>query len=190
MGRVVKRRKFLIHPSSQLKFIAMSTLPALVVAVFCLQVLFVSVEFIVKKEKQNVTVKASEVNYSVSSNIEWLMQKKFSNEVIEKTGGILKELISLEDYFQKTYYDIISQWTKIKMRALLAIALTLIIVGFMSLIYSHRIAGSLYRLGRDMDSLAAGKDIPPVRLRKYDEFKELAASLEKIRKVMKENGLL
>ena len=38
--------------------------------------------------------------------------------------------------------------------------------------------------------LSEGKDTGPVRFRKHDEFKEVAASLDKLRSNLKDRGLL
>ena len=56
--------------------------------------------------------------------------------------------------------------------------------------FSHRIAGPLYRIRTCVDMLAEGKNMAPIRLRKRDEFKELAASLENLRSALKDKGLL
>jgi hypothetical protein len=41
-----------------------------------------------------------------------------------------------------------------------------------------------------MDELAEGKDIPPVKFRNSDEFKELAESVEKLRSFLKSKGVI
>jgi hypothetical protein len=43
---------------------------------------------------------------------------------------------------------------------------------------------------RSLDLLSEGKKIPPARLRRHDEFKELAESLERLRITLKNRGLL
>lgn len=66
----------------------------------------------------------------------------------------------------------------------------LLLVGLLSLLYSHRIAGPLFRIISCVDMLVEGKDIPPIRLRDNDQFKDLAESLDKLRIHLKDAGLL
>ena len=54
-------------------------------------------------------------------------------------------------------------------------------IAVLSLLYSHRTAGPLYRIKKCVDSFVEKKDTGPIKLRKHDEFKDLAASLEKLR---------
>ena len=63
-------------------------------------------------------------------------------------------------------------------------------MGPLSLVYSHRIAGTLYRIRRCVDMLAEGKNRCPIPLGKHDESKKLAASLDKLRAALKEKGFL
>ena len=47
-----------------------------------------------------------------------------------------------------------------------------------------------FRMKRYVDMLSKGEDIPPVVLRKNDEFKDFAESLDKLRTYLKGKGLL
>ena len=44
-------------------------------------------------------------------------------------------------------------------------------------LYSHRLAGPLYRIRRTLSEVQEGKPLRPIVLRKNDEFKELAEDL-------------
>ncbi len=60
----------------------------------------------------------------------------------------------------------------------------------LSLSYSHRIVGPLFRIRRYIDMLPEDIDVLPIQIRKHDEFRGLAASLEKLRRNLKNRGLL
>ncbi len=66
----------------------------------------------------------------------------------------------------------------------------LLFVGAISLLYSHRIAGPIIRLKNYIALFSEGKDVPNIQIRHYDEFKELADSLEKLRNNLKSKGVL
>ncbi len=56
----------------------------------------------------------------------------------------------------------------------------LIVLGFMGIIYSHRIAGPIYNINRALDLAASGELHREIRLRQGDFFQETASKLNKI----------
>ena len=188
MSLMFKRRKYLVHFSSQFKYITLSVLPAFLISIFCVNLIFVSGELIFKKEKALIMKKAIDINLTVDETLLWLQKENYAKEVSEQTGKLLKELVILENSIETSYFNAIQQWAAFKSLILFGIIVALTFVGMMSLLYSHRIAGPMYRIQKYIDSLAEGKDIPPVRFRNYDEFKEVAESLEKLRVALKQKG--
>lgn len=65
-------------------------------------------------------------------------------------------------------------------------ALIFVCVGILALVYSHRIAGPIFRISKYIKMLSEGKEIPPVKVRYYDEFKEVAEQLDKLREKLGE----
>lgn len=63
-------------------------------------------------------------------------------------------------------------------------------VGIISLIYSHRIVGPIYRLNKAIEALQDGKESGRITVRPADEFQNLADSLEKLRVILKSQGYL
>jgi signal transduction histidine kinase len=61
-----------------------------------------------------------------------------------------------------------------------------IVIG--SIIFTHRIAGPLYRLEKTLDDLIAGKDVDIIRLRKKDEFQGLTQKLNEFIRIIKKSG--
>ncbi len=188
MPTVFQRKRYLIHVSSQFKYISLSVLPALLISLFCINLIFASGEMIFKKEKARIYKKAVEINIMVDETMMWMQKENYPEEVMQQTGKLLKELVMLEDSIQTAYFKAIQQWLAFKSMILFATIMALTFVGMISLLYSHRIAGPLYRIQKYIETLAEGKDIPPVRFRSYDEFKEVGEALEKLRLNLKQKG--
>ena len=66
--------------------------------------------------------------------------------------------------------------TKLFIRAFIIIFL----ISVLSIFWSHRIAGPLYRMRIILKDICEGKKVKEVRFRKSDEFKELAEDLNKL----------
>ena len=186
MSAKIRRRRYFIHPSSQFKYIAMSVLPALVMSIFCIYFLIKTGELLLQKEKGKLTLQVS----SIDETLRQLEKENYPKGAIEKIEILKKKLLIFKDILGIKYFAYLEEWAKTKMALLTVLAMVLVCVGIISLLFSHRIAGPIYRIRKSIDMLSEGKDIPPVQLRKYDEFKELAASLEKLRKILKEKGFL
>lgn len=62
----------------------------------------------------------------------------------------------------------------------------LIITGITMLFYSHRIAGPVYKIKKNLDEMGQDNIGLDIKLRKWDEFKELAESLNKVKRKMEE----
>lgn len=181
-----QRKKYLVHPSSQFKYIAIGVLPAFVIGIFSLYLLLKTGEMTLQAERAKLSVEISSLNYTIQE----LQTEKYPPEIVEKIKGLKKELISLQNILKLTYYDTLKEWNKTKVLIFIGLFSVLIIVGIVSLLYSHRVAGPLVRLKTCIDTLSEGKDTSVIQVRRYDEFKELAESLEKLREGLKSKGML
>jgi len=63
---------------------------------------------------------------------------------------------------------------------LISAAVGFVISCLAGLIYSHRIAGPVYRIKNTIDEALEGKSAGIIVLRRYDELKDLATSLNKL----------
>ena len=63
---------------------------------------------------------------------------------------------------------------------LIALPITLFVIWFIALELSHRIAGPLYRLEKELNERIDGKKSGPIQLREKDELKELADKINKL----------
>jgi len=66
----------------------------------------------------------------------------------------------------------------------------LFVMAAFSVIFSHRIAGPVYRLEKTIDEMAQGKDVEPICLRKGDELKDLARKINSLMPLLKERKAL
>ncbi len=177
MHSIFRRRTYLVNKSSQLTYVAFSVLPALVMSAFCIYFLFDNGELILKDSREKPMVPIYELQQSVAA----LDVDNNSPELKAEIKALKGELVLLTNNLESGYEEIIYRWNSTQKTLYLVMVSVLICVGFWSFIYSHRIAGPLYRIKKNIDELARGEDIPPVILRKNDEFQELGASLENLR---------
>ncbi len=186
MKRNFKRKCFFIHFSSQIKYIAMSILPALITSLFCIYFLMKTSELTLQAER----VKLSIITSTLNANIEGLETTQNPEETIRKIEKIKQEVSSLNKILDITYYNTFNEWRKTKTRLLTGLFFILILVGIIALLYSHRIAGPIKRIKYCVEMFTEGKDTSYVHVRGYDEFKELAESLEKLRRYLKTKNIL
>ena len=74
-------------------------------------------------------------------------------------------------------YNLLPVARKINLIILIALPFTLSIIWLMALELSHRIAGPIYRLEKELDDRIAGKGSGLIKLRKNDEFKLLVEKI-------------
>lgn len=186
MRATFKRKKYLIHPSSQLKYIAFSILPALIMSVSCTYFLFRGGELILKTQKEDHFVEISSITQSIYA----LQTEGCPKDTVDELQTLMNELLPLQTILAMTHFDTISKWEETKLLILAGLFGILVGIAALALLASHKIAGPIFRIKSCIDMLYEGEDIPPIQLRKNDEFKELAVSLEKLRARLKEKGFL
>jgi sensor histidine kinase YesM len=68
----------------------------------------------------------------------------------------------------------------ILMRFLYFVIPILFVMAAVTIIFSHRIAGPIYRIERTLDELIEGQDVARIHLRRGDELKGLAGRMNKL----------
>jgi signal transduction histidine kinase len=63
--------------------------------------------------------------------------------------------------------------------------LLIIAIAIISIFISHRIAGPVYKFEQTLRALAQEKEVQEIRLRKHDEFYDLAMAINNLIKLMK-----
>ncbi|MFH1771258.1 MAG: hypothetical protein ABH872_00385 [Candidatus Omnitrophota bacterium] len=179
------RRKYFINRSVQLRYIMMSVLPALIVAVVCTFIVVRTGEFTLSAASNRLSLEMTSFNRVLKN----LVSEDVSRENVAKIVIQLKgELLSFNNALRSTYLDTLEEWRDTQLLVVSAVLLMLICVGVLSLLYSHRIVGPIYRIEKYIEMLAEDKDIPPVKIRSTDEFQHIAESLEKLRQRLKNKG--
>ncbi len=184
MSRVSPRKKYLIHPSSQFRFLLMTITPALIISLFCGFFLISAGQLFFFKEKEKFSLEKAAINEVIGQ----LKDGNYPAEAFYKVEALRNKLEFLKGNIDQFHYKAMEQWAKARMAVVSLFFLILFYSGIMAVIHSHRIAGPLYRLAKSLDQLAEGKDVPAFNFRVHDEFKELAASFDRLRKVLKAKG--
>ena len=179
------RRRYIIHRSIQFKYIALSVMPALIAVLYCIY-------FFV--ESGNTTLRACvekslEPIYATEKSIEKMRKTSSREASLNAMDQLEAEIELLKTALEENYTDTISSWNKTRRKIFLYIFFCLYLVAGLAVIYSHRIAGPLFRLKNCVDTLAEGKDTGVITVRKHDELKDLAASLERLRMLLNEKGV-
>lgn len=186
MKEKYKRRKYFVHPASQGTYIAFSIIPALLASLFCTFFFIHSGELVLRTAKEKPLVPF----YAIRQTILTLEKEGYTKGTEAKVIKLKAELATLKNTLEASYSETLTQWNKIRQKIILVLFLLLVLVGSIALLYSHRIAGPLFRINKCINILSEGKDTGPISLRKRDHFKELAVSLEKLRMNLKDKGLL
>jgi len=77
-------------------------------------------------------------------------------------------------------YNLVPVARKVNLIILIALPVALFIIWFMALELSHRIAGPLYRLEKELNERIEGKKSGPIQLREKDELKALADKINRL----------
>ena len=174
----MKRRKYFINPSVQLKYIVMSVAPALVISIFCIHFLINAGEEQLKSHKERISVTFD----ALQKDGNQLETKETPDQRIDDIKKLIRYLTVIQNDLEARDQEIVNNWKLTKNSIILVILIALFGVGVAALIFSHRIVGPIFRIKRYIDMLADGQDIPAVKIRKNDEFQDVAQSLERLRK--------
>ncbi len=186
MAKKYRRIRYLIHPSSQLRYIALSVMATLIMSLFCTYFIIESGELVLRAAKEKPLVPF----YSLRQTIISLENGGCDRETLAKISKLKNATRSLRSAMETSYLYTIEQWGQTKRLIFSVLFCFLVSTGLLALLYSHRVAGPLFRMKKYLDMLTEGTDIPRVILRKHDEFKDVADSLDRLRIKLRDNGLL
>ena len=77
-------------------------------------------------------------------------------------------------------YNLVPVARKVNLIILIALPIALFVIWFMALELSHRIAGPLYRLEKELNDRIEGNKSGPIQLREKDELRALADKINKL----------
>ena len=139
-----------------------------------------------EKQKSKIVEEFS----SIDKNLKQMQTVNLPKDVNNQLEILSKKLSILQEELKIQYYNLVEEWAKTRMKAFGRTFPGILFVGIVSLIYSHRIAGPIYRLKKAIEALQDGKEIGYIKVRPGDEFQDLADSLEKLRVILKSQGYL
>ncbi len=76
-------------------------------------------------------------------------------------------------------YNLMPVVRKVNFILLIGLPVSLVVIWLIALELSHRIAGPLYRLERELEEIIAGKKHEPIKVRSKDELKSLVDKINK-----------
>ena len=180
-----KRRKYFVHSSSQLRYIAFSIIPALVMTIYCSYYMNMTGDAMLRLGNDRIFASLSAIKHTLTR-----LEKASTKDTEDDVKRLRDILVSFEDSVLLAYQASHGKWNRAKVIVFSGLFCFLLGTAILALLCSHRIAGPLYRIRMCINKLSEGKDIPPLRLRKHDEFKELAKSLDNLRVNLKNRGYL
>ena len=181
-----KRSHFFINPSVQGTYIAFSIIPAVLATVICVYSLIYSGEIVLRAAKEAPLVPI----YTMRQTVQSLEKDVYTEKATSKVKELKAELVTLKLSMEDSYRETVKRWNTIRWQIFVVMFWCLILVGSLALIFSHRIAGPLFRIGKCIDQFTEGEDSGPVLLRKRDQYKNLASSVENLRKSLVKKGVL
>ena len=122
-------------------------------------------------------------NYLIKKRMQLGLTLRFTIVIV-----LFSFFIGLEVYI--TIWPVVSEfipekllgqvWQQIFFRGACFIFPILFVVGVLSILLSHRIAGPLYRIERTLDKIIQGEDTEFITLRKGDELQDLAGRINEL----------
>lgn len=77
-------------------------------------------------------------------------------------------------------YNLVPVARKINIIVAVVLPIALLAIWFMALELSHRIAGPIYRIEKELDKIIAGEKGTHIKLRRNDELKSLAEKISRL----------
>jgi hypothetical protein len=94
---------------------------------------------------------------------------------------LIFHMLSLQMVFPEAIaYNVMPVLRQVNLLIFIALPVSLVLIWVIALELSHRIAGPLYRMEKELDERINGSKHGPIRLRAKDEFKLLADKLNKL----------
>jgi len=94
---------------------------------------------------------------------------------------LIQEGISMDLPTEHSYFYFIQEQKELLSKIFILTSLgVFLIIFFLGLYYSHRIAGPLHYMNKQMQEIAQGNEIKELSFRKKDYFKELAPSFNAV----------
>ncbi|MDP2941239.1 MAG: hypothetical protein Q8N85_03175 [Candidatus Omnitrophota bacterium] len=77
-------------------------------------------------------------------------------------------------------YNLMPVLQQVNLALIISLPFVLLLIWWVALELSHRIAGPVYRIEKELDELLSGKKVAPIKLRKKDELKNLVEKINRL----------
>jgi methyl-accepting chemotaxis protein len=172
------RRRYLIDKEFQIKYILYPTTILIFVTIIICAVVYLTTWFSVIKEFSDV-----KLHQDLTTIVRMREYEGVRTRTVVETIPILKEEAKMLSKYQ---LDVINKiLVKTNTRVVLIISFILLIVFVSGIFITHRIAGPLFRINRELDKMIKGDLDVNFKLRKRDELKPLSNKLQLLAEKMK-----
>jgi len=177
------RRQYINNLPVQLRYLGMSILPALTIGVFSLFLLISAGQLLIFKAKGEMLTQLS----ALDNQVQLLASRHMAEKTIpaDRLTDLRKDILGSRLAINKVHQEIISEWQNMMLLMVVGTLAILLCVTILSVLYSHRIAGPMVRIRRILEMMADKQPVPVVKLRKYDEFQDIAAALNRLNSTLK-----
>ena len=175
MANKYARRRYIINWRFQMRYILFTVVPIVLLGLFAVIIGFRVAYEMANTQRQQLMVMISSLEGSLKDIEHFLSDKS----VLDKAVNSIKNLKSFSQ-------DLITlnmlQMKRLTNMVMFAVFIVVMGAGFLGVFFSHRIAGPIFRLQRHIHEMSEKLVTSPIKIRSRDEFQELAASLEQLRK--------
>ncbi len=169
-----KRKRYLVNWEFQLKFSLMLILPVLILGIIIILVISnISKSVIITQRQQLMTQIAS-----LEQSSDELEKTSLENKLSVNLKNNVRNLKTFSHDLMNTNSFTLKQLNGIVVNGILIFTVGLLLFG---ILYSHRIAGPIYRIDRILRNIADNLKIP-FKTRSTDEFHEFFLALDGLRK--------
>jgi hypothetical protein len=177
------RKRYAVNLKFQLKYSAMAVLPILVLGFFIISMTFNISRSVIVSQKQQLM---SQISF-LEQALNFLNKKETDRKTIEDLKISVRNLKALSQDLIRLN---IVGWAGLNQTFLLGLGIFVIGGILLGIMISHRVAGPVFRVQRLLNEFSKNVDIPPIKVRPTDEFQELFAAIEEIRRQSVENKAL
>jgi len=169
------RKTYIVNWRFQLKYSILAVLPLLILGFLIIGMVFnISKGLIVSQKQQLMTQLAL-----LEQSLNFLDKTDTDKRVIVE---LRKNVKSLKSFSQDLIKLNTFQWASLNRVAIKGLAIFTVGGILLWLVFSHRVAGPIYRVQKILDSWRHNHAVPPIKVRPTDEFQDLFAGIEEIRK--------
>ncbi|MCX7661914.1 MAG: hypothetical protein N2Z79_04440 [Candidatus Omnitrophica bacterium] len=170
---MIKRRRYIVNWRFQTKYILFGVLPIVILGILSISLLSHYARSLLIEQRQILLTQISTLESIFASQNEEKLTPKVFEGLIE---GVKNLKLFTSDLLRSNLRELI------RLNQTIFLTMILLVFGavFFGVLYSHRIAGPIFRIQRLLLDLTQHIQIP-IRVRKYDEFQDFFNAIDKLR---------